>query len=125
MFAQEHLTRGGDTSSPWRSIELRLSLNDETAIAPTLAHLNADMHDLLQVGSYPVTDQACMHGGWKVMEQLSPELCRRYKNTTIAPTLPRLDAVLHDLLRVSSNPMTDQVGFYSLHLHPRLLRCGY
>ncbi len=40
---------------------LRLSSNDETAIAPTLERLNADMHDLLAVGSYPVTDQVSSH----------------------------------------------------------------
>lgn len=54
---QDHLTRGGDTSSPWQSIVLRLSLSDETAIAPTLERLNAGMHDMLAVGSYPVSDQ--------------------------------------------------------------------
>jgi hypothetical protein len=49
--------RGGNTSSPWQSIVLRLSLNDETAITPTLQQLNSSMHDMLSVGSYPVTGQ--------------------------------------------------------------------
>jgi hypothetical protein len=49
--------RGGDTSSPWQSIVLRLSLNDETSITPTLQRLNSGMHDMLSVGSYPVTGQ--------------------------------------------------------------------
>jgi hypothetical protein len=49
--------RGGNTSSPWQSIVLRLSLNDETAITPTLKRLNSGMHDMLSVGSYPVTGQ--------------------------------------------------------------------
>jgi hypothetical protein len=49
--------RGGNTSTPWQSIVLRLSLNDETAITPTLQQLNSSMHDMLSVGSYPVTGQ--------------------------------------------------------------------
>lgn len=55
---KDHLTRGGNTSSPWQSIVLRLSLSDETTIAPTLERLNAGMHDMLAVGSYPQADGA-------------------------------------------------------------------
>ena len=58
---QDHLMRGGNTSSPWQSIVLRLSLNDETAITPTLQQLNSSMHDMLSVGSYPVTGQVSLH----------------------------------------------------------------
>ena len=52
--------RGGNTSTPWQSIVLRLSLNDETAITPTLQQLNSSMHDMLSVGSYPVTGQVTL-----------------------------------------------------------------
>ena len=52
---QEHLTKGGDTSSPWRSIVLRLGLSDETAIAPTLERLNSEMHDMLVRATHATT----------------------------------------------------------------------
>lgn len=57
---QDHLMRGGNTSTPWQSIVLRLSLSDETAITPTLQQLNSSMHNMLSVGSYPVTGQVTM-----------------------------------------------------------------
>lgn len=86
--------QGGNTSSPWQSIVLRLALSDETAIAPTLERLNSRLHDLLAVGSYPVTDQVQLAQAVAVSHGLNTSkspasCCAQGCRTLIVPPIVR------------------------------------
>lgn len=80
---REHLLKDGGEGNPFRTITLRLSVSDETLIAPALEHLQSEMRDQLGVGSYPVSDQPDGAGIVLSLEAKNPEVLQRAKQVLI------------------------------------------
>lgn len=102
---RKHLLRGTGEGNPFRTITLRLSVSDETLIAPTLENLQSEMRDQVGVGSYPVSGQCDGAGIVLSLEAKDPEVLQVAKQMLIE-TLPEYVDILQQASDASWRSMT-------------------